>query len=215
MVARKNQLRLLLCFLMVDLSQPLCMRKRQQLCSLAERYSAVFHELKVVMISLYRMLGGKDHIHLDQPFPIPDSAKMAIRLWRVILLHSEYDMMHGCISGRDISYFSPSSLIKATLEFDGSIQLACVASGSVPFPSNFFPVGGFIPSFQNAVELTALNCALVHAINRGFRNCSIAVRGDSDTVLHWTEGDHFRSEIATPPIILFLCLCYVFFWNIY
>ena len=85
-----------------------------------------------------------------------------------------------------------------------------MAAGYIRYPVSIFPDGVFKPDYQNACELIALNCALAHAIQLGWRDCSLLVTGDSMTVLHWTSSDHFRSRIAFPPIVIFLSLCDTF-----
>ena len=55
---------------------------------------------------------------------------------------------------------------------------------------------------------------MIHAIKFDWNNITIEVRGDSDNVLHWVENDHFCSELATPPIIMFLCLCEMFYIHV-
>ena len=222
MVARENQLRANYYFFSVDLDKPVSMKIRQRLCSLAERYSTVFHELKVIMVILYSMLGGKDNVHEDQSWLLTKKQITAIRLWRYTLCKSEYDFSIGVKAGRDLTYFTPNQTINGILEFDGSPygggwrlfngtdNSICFASGYIDFPISFYPEEKFKSDYQNSCEFTALNCALVHAIKLGWNNITIEIRGDSDTVLHWVESDHFRSELAIPPIIMFLCLCEMF-----
>ena len=140
MVSRKNQLKALCAFLFVDLSKPLNMRCRQCLCSLAERYSAVFYEFKVLMYYLYQMLGGQDGVSVTQVLPLPPASITAIRLWRFVLLRSEFYLSHGMPVGCDISYFKPNNLMQGILQFDGAPygtgwglfsfdQARCIASG--------------------------------------------------------------------------------------
>jgi hypothetical protein len=70
MPSRKNQERAMFFFFAVDLQKPLSMRQRQRLCSLAERYSLVYRELKVLMIFLYQLLGGRERVNREQPLPL-------------------------------------------------------------------------------------------------------------------------------------------------
>ena len=86
MVSRRNQLRANRAFFVIDLAEPLDMKHREQICSLVERYSTIFHEMKVLMHALYKMLGGRDTVNPCQPLPLTQSAITAIRLWRMFLL---------------------------------------------------------------------------------------------------------------------------------
>ena len=217
-VSRRNQLRAMRAFFIVDLGKPLGLQDRERLCSLAERYSTVFHELKVLMGTMYRMLGAQERVRGDQPIPLTRSSVAAIRIWRMILLASEYDYAQGYDHGRDILFFAPSSVCSCTIEYDGSPygvgwrlfkgdDVECGYAGAAPLSLAFFPDNQFKSDYQNSCELTALVCGLVHLIHLGYRDCSIVVRGDSNTVCHWTEKDRFRSELAVAPTILFIALC--------
>ena len=86
----------------------------------------------------------------------------------------------------------------------------CAYAGAAVLPSSFFPNDLFKSDYQNGCEFTALNCGIVHMLTFGFHDCSIVIRGDSNTVCHWTESDHFRSDIAVAPILFFLTLCTTF-----
>ena len=205
MVSRRNQLRAMRAFFVVDLDLPLSIKNRERLCSLAERYSSVFHEMKVLMCAMYRMLGAQDKVSGYQLIPLSDSARSAINIWRMVLLVAEYDLTQGCINGRDIAFFAPSSVSSCIIEYDGSPyglgwrlfpcnSSECEYAGAVALLTDFFPNGLFKSNYQNGCEFSALVCGLVHMIHIGFRNCSIVVRGDSNTVCHWTESDHFNQN---------------------
>ena len=86
----------------------------------------------------------------------------------------------------------------------------CAYAGAAVLPSSFFPNDLFKSDYQNGCEFTALNCGIVHMLTFGFHDCSIVIRGDSNTVCHWTESDHFRFDIAVAPILFSLTLCTTF-----
>jgi hypothetical protein len=216
-VSRKNRQKGLLFFMDVDINTPLSLRTRQSLVGFAERYAAVYRELKPMMICLYKMLGGYTHLAVDIPIPLTEQAQTAIILWRVYLISSAYDSLHDLLSGRDISFWSPSA-VSFWIEFDGSLfglgyrifdalDSSCISAGSVPVPISFFPNNTRKSDYQNSVELLALVAGIIHTVRLGAHTCSLNIRGDSETVLHWSLTDKFRSTIAIPVIILFIAIC--------
>lgn len=216
-VSAKNRKKGLLHFLSVDIDKPLSLRDRQRLVGFAERYSSVYRELQPMMIILYKMLGGQEHLSYDLPIPLSSSAKAAIMIWRIYLISSSYNYDHNRPSGRDISLWHPTS-VRFCIEFDGSLyglgyrvfkanETTCMVSGSVALPLTFFPDETRLSDYQNSVELMALVAGLIHLIRLGANTCSIDVRGDSATVLHWATSHKFRSVTAIPIIMLFTALC--------
>lgn len=212
-VARKNQLRALHWFMVVDLDQRLDFQTKERLCSLAERYSHVFSELRLLMPALYSMLGGRHRVDPGVLLPTPPRAVWAIRMWRVYLLAAEADFRAGVDAGRPLHWYAERE-VTGIVEFDGCLdgtgwrllrQGVCVASAFVSTP------GGHLPSrdssYQNVMELTALTLALLHAVSLGWQDCGVRLRGDSDTVLHWSTSERFRSDHATHPASLFMSIC--------
>jgi len=76
---------------------------RERLCSYAERHSAVYTELRILMSDIYLMLGGKDRVHPDTLIPTPPRARMAIFLWQLYLMEAELDRDNGIPLGRPMS----------------------------------------------------------------------------------------------------------------
>jgi hypothetical protein len=59
-------------------------------------------------------------------------------------------------------------------------------------------------SFQNTMELTALSMGLLHALSLGWRGSTIHIRGDSDTVMHWSQTE-FSFDINAAAIFMAVC----------
>ena len=74
-------------------------------------------------------------------------------------------------------------------------------------PIRFFPNCIRKSNYQNSVKLLALVSGTIHTVRLGAHTCSLNIRGDSETVLHWSLTDKFRSTIAIPVIILFIAIC--------
>ena len=214
-VAYKNQVRALHWFMAVDISKPVHLEERERLCSLAERYSAVFPELRVLMSAMYAMLGGKTRANRGLPIPLPPRSRLAIDLWRTFLMSSEIDRDRGLPLGRPLSAFgiAPPAGI---LEFDGSLdglgwRLWCGSTHEWVTAAYFTPPPNHLParnsSYQNTMELTALAFGLLHALSLGWRDCTLHIRGDSDTVLHWAKSTNFRSSFVVASSALLIAVC--------
>ena len=139
----------------------MCMHDRQVLASLGERYTLVFNELRVLQHLLNQMLGGQDHMDPNQLIPLTQKSRTAIGLWRFILVLTEYKLSLGLRTGRDIGYFTPSSLVTGVIEFDGSLkgcgwrlfeneQGPCIVAGAAALSSTLFPDGLFKSDYQNS-----------------------------------------------------------------
>lgn len=214
-VARINQLRALHWFLAAGDAGTLRFEDRERLCSLAERYSAVFVELRILMRDLYQLLGGQDRAHRHTILRTPPRSRTAIMLWQAYLVASEVDRGRCLPTGRPISSFAnppPEGIV----EFDGSLigvgwrllearRGTCVASAWMVVPEGHLPVHD--SSYQNTMELTALALALTHAVSLGWRRMTVSLSGDSDTVLHWSQSRNFRSDFAVSAAAVFIAVC--------
>ena len=177
------------------------------------------------MKPLYDMLGGSDHEQESFLRMLTPGSKSAIELWCVLLLISEYDKIEGKLPGRAIQSFVFRQ-DKYLVEFDGSIygvgwrifdqivdrNRPSTASGYAILATSFFPE--VTSTYQNTVELSALVLALLQGAIRGWRDCSIVIRGDSMTVLYWASTSHFRSTIAVAASICLLAICEYFHFHL-
>ena len=220
-VSRKNQLRAIYWFTSVDLNNRLDFHTKERLCSLAERYSHVFSELRLLMPSMYAMLGGRNRVDPGVLIPTPARSIWAIRIWRIYLAAAEADFQAGEHVGRPLEWYEEHEAVR-TVEFDGSLRGlgwrlfqsdVCVASAYITTPARHLPA--LDSSFQNTMELTALTMALIHAATLGWQQCGVQLRGDSDTVLHWSQAERFRSDHALGSAALFMTVCRHFQFHIH
>lgn len=211
-VAYKNQVRALHWFLEAGMASHLTLHVKERLCSLAERYSTVFTELRILMPDMYLLLGGKHRILPENRVPSPPRSRLAILLWQVFLLASEVDRGRALPMGRPMSAFlsGPSDIL---IEFDGSLdgigwRIFNVLSGTwisaayMVVPSTHLPRRD--PTYQNTMELTALSMALVHVFQLGFHACTVSFQGDSETVLCWSARERFPSQFAISCAAVFI-----------
>jgi ribonuclease HI len=220
-VSRKNQIKALHCFTSVDLSRRLDFETKERLCSLAERYSHIYSECRLLMPSMYSMLGGRHRVDPGVLLPTPPRAIWAIRIWQIYLKAAEAAFLDGDQLGRPLDWYAEHTAF-GTVEFDGCPDgigwrllqgSSCVASGFYSTPPEHLPSRD--SSFQNTMELTALTLGLIHAASLGWQRCGIQLRGDSDTVLHWSLQERFRSDHALGSAALFMAVCRRFQFHIH
>lgn len=214
-VAYKNQVRALHWFLEADIDSKYDLTTRERLCSLAERYSAVFTELRVLMPAMYSMLGGKSRMHRGARVPLPPQARLAVSLWRAYMLAAEADRDAGRSFGRPFHFFGELPP-RGILEFDGSLdgigwrlfdstsQSWIAVAFMVPPPTHLQARDS---SYQNTMELSALAMGLAHAVTLGWKHSAIHIRGDSRSVLHWAASTNFRSQLAVGAAALLMATC--------
>ena len=214
-VAEKNHTRAVHWFLDVGDASSMTFHVKERLCSLAERYSAVYTELRILMSDMYSMLGGKGRVHPDTKIRTPPRARLAIFLWKLYLLDAELEREAGVPIGRPMTAFG-DPVCRGLLEFDGCLDgigwrlfdfttSSWTTSGYMRIPSCLLL--GRDSSFQNTMELIALSVGLMHTMSLGWQGSTIHIRGDSDTVIHWSQTSNFRSTFAINAAAIFLGVC--------
>lgn len=219
-LAQKNRDKTFYAFITTDATLGLSLRKRQQLCSYAGRYSLVFVELGALNKMLYSMLGGQDEIiYPDARYQVVQrKALVALDIWKVYLIMSEHEHRRGAPVGRPLGVFLPGPP-GGMVEFDGCldgigwrvyINGVVVLSGYRMVTEKFFP-DGYTRSkgsqYQNSMELVAAVIGLLHLATLKLRDCTVQFRGDSMAVLHWLTDWKFKSTRAVFPTLLVIVLC--------
>jgi hypothetical protein len=149
---------------------------------------------------------------------IPESAAVAIRLWRAHLTWAEVQSLRGRARGRLLECFADRAPV-VLLEMDGSLigvgcRLFALEGGDSERLLGHASVGigdGLRgdSSYQNAMELMAVVWGLAALGQLGYRDCCIRIRGDSRTILEWTCSTRgaFQSVRARSPVIAFVAVC--------
>ena len=220
-LARKNREKTYYTFLTTDYARGLSLKKRQQLCAYADRYAEVFAELGALNKMLFTMLGGQERIvNPEALYEVSnEKALVAIEVWKTFFVMSEYEHRQGAASGRPMQVYLPGPA-RGTVEFDGSLDGVgwriydengrVLLSGYRVVGDAFYPddyVRREGSQYQNSMELIAFAIAMVHLATLGWRDCTIAVRGDSMTVLCWLTEWNFASTRAVFPTLLIIVLC--------
>jgi len=215
-VAEDNRMKALYAFWTVDVEGFFDMEMIERVSSLAQRYSLVYRELGVLMGSLYSMLGGKGKVGRFHKRKLSEEAKETIMLWRAYLVLSELEKARGQPRGRPIESFRQRETTWV-VEFDGSLQgvgfrvFSLNSSGE----EKLMAFGGEMLSFdlegrsefQNAMELAALACGMCLAVGLGARGASVKLRGDSVTVLEWSQHGTFKSQRSVGAAMALVAIC--------
>jgi ribonuclease HI len=120
----------------------------------------------------------------------------------------------GFIHGRDISILA-QDCESILIEFDGSLTGIGVRLFDIQRNKEGILIGEFgyltginlegDSSYQNAMELMALTAGVAIMVALGWREVGIAIRGDSQSVLHWAQKLTFNSSRCV-GCVLFLAL---------
>ena len=220
-LAQKNRDKTFYAFISADPTLGLSLRKRQQLCSYAGRYSLVYVELGALNKMLYSMLGGQDEIlYPEARYRVTQrKALVALDVWKVYLIMSEHEHRRGAPVGRPLCVFLPGPP-GGVVEFDGCLDGVgwrvfdtagtVVLSGYRLVTEAFFPSGytrATGSQHQNSMELVGAAIGLLHFATLKMRDCTVVFRGDSTAVLHWLTDWKFRSTRAVFPSLLIIVLC--------
>ena len=206
-ISRRNILRALHGFLIVDKDVPMKVKTMQKLASWASRYGKICVYMKPFISVLYAEYTGRnDHAS----FQISARAWQVIRYFRVLL---------GLTAVNDVEFARPlKSFKRATsnliIEFDASLTgigllyyqqsgnaEVLLGGGSVDISALHFASEA---SYQNTAEFIAAVLGI-----RGLRQLrlqpdSVCLRGDSMTALTWASTRRFRGELVGNAAAVFV-----------
>ena len=198
-ISKRNILRALHGFLIVDKDVPMKVKTMQKLASWASRYGKICVYMKPFISVLYAEYTGRnDHAS----FQLSAKAWEVIRYFRVLL---------GLTAVNDVEFARPlKSFKRATsnliIEFDASLtgigllyyqqsgnDEVLIGGGSVDISALHFASEA---SYQNTAEFIAAVLGI-----RGLRQLqlqpdSVCLRGDSMTALTWASTGRFRGELV-------------------
>jgi hypothetical protein len=220
-IAPKNRDRALYYFWYVDEESVdgVTLHDRQQLTSLAQRYSVVHRELRALTPILNGILAGSGRSLPGSRKILSGPQRSIIRLWRAYLLVASIEYTRKSRIGRCIRSFC-SSATSLVIEFDGSLtglgwKIFDLSSdghehlrelGQVVF-EDFGIALGSDSSYQNACETCAFTMALCHCSALGYRDIDIRLRGDSTTALAWGSNEMYKSRFALAAVLQLVAVC--------
>jgi hypothetical protein len=206
-ISKRNMLRALHGFLIVDKEVPMKVKTMQKLASWASRYGKICVYMKPFVSVLYAEYTGRnDHAS----FKLSTKAWQVIRYFRVLL---------GLTAVNDVEFARPlKSFRKAKsnliIEFDASLtgigllyyqqsgnDEILIGGGSVDISALHFASEA---SYQNTAEFIAAVLGI-----RGLRQLrlqpnSVCLRGDSMTALTWASTGRFRGELVGNSAAVFV-----------
>jgi hypothetical protein len=201
-VSRKNLLRCIHGFFAVDVNALISVKLLQKLASWGSRYSYICSYLKLWVKALYREYAGRYNSRVS--FIISESARRAIRLFRVFLLLLAVREERFA---RKLVSFEPS-VPQFVIEFDASLTGIGIIWYEINALGVEVPVGGaavdLLPlafgsdaSHQNTAEFIAAILGVRGLKRLGVTGpCAVSFRGDSMTALSWVETMKFRSDLV-------------------
>ena len=210
-ISKKNFLNTLYGFLSVDLEHSISLRVAQRLASWGSRYGSICRAMRPFSAALHRMSAGR--VARMSTFAVSHEAKMAIRLWRAMLVLVRFD---------EERYSRPmQSFVNSTseyiVEFDASLQgvgilwckridgaEVCLGGSAVSLSSLGFEDDS---SYQNLCEFIGATLGLIGLSILGIRSVDVAMRGDSVSALTWVSTERYRGSNVSNASMVFTMLC--------
>ena len=210
-IGRKNFLKTLYGFFVVNEEDGVPIREIQRLASWASRYSTICRILRPYTTNLYAEVQGVNNLGITKK--LRPKAVYTIRLWRIILCMMELQTTRFC---RCISSFDKKEAQYA-IEYDASLkglgilvyrrkdEFEPFALWKVSGISTSFAVG-HDASYQNAMEFIAIVIATSMLIQLGARNATITVEGDNKSSLAWVLTERFKGQRSQRAAVVYIAL---------
>ena len=206
-ISKRNVLRALHGFMIIDSNAPMKVKTMQKLASWASRYGKICVYMKPFISVLYAECTGRsDHAS----FQLSAKAWQVIRYFRVLI---------GLTAVNDVEFARPlksfriatSSLV---IEFDASLTgigllyyqqsekgEVLIGGGSIDISSLYFASEA---SYQNTAEFIAAVLGIRGLRQLGLHPDSVCLRGDSMTALTWASTGKFRGELVGNAAVVFI-----------
>ena len=213
-VARKNLLRAIYGFFVVDTSKPVPVRRIEQLASWAVRYAAINETLLPFTRALYNAfagLGRHTSVQLGQ------AAQRSVLVFRALLVIT---LLEPERATRPMWTFRILVVTILEVEFDASLTGGGLLLFLVDSNGHETLLGGFAvslaawaiqgqSSYQNTAEFTMpiLGIAAALSILGPDMPSHVNLRGDSKTALAWAKDMKAKSDLASGAAALLTLMC--------
>ena len=213
-VAKKNLLRAIYGFFVVDTSRAVPVRRMEQLASWGVRYAAINETLLPFTRELYASfagLGRHTSVMLGPP------ARRAIQVFRALLVLT---LLVPEQATRPMWTFRVMFRKFLIVEFDASLTGGGVLLFLVDSEGCETLLGGFAvslacwkiegePSYQNTAEFTTavLGIAAAVSILGSEMPSHVHLRGDSVSALSWAQGMKAKSDLASSAAAVLALMC--------
>ncbi len=213
-VARKNLLRAIYGFFVVDTSRAVPVRRMEQLASWGVRYAAINETLLPFTRELYVSFAG---LGRHTAVLLGPAARRAIHVFRALLVLT---LLVPERATRPMWTFRVMFRKFLVIEFDASLTGGGVLLFLVDAEGCETLLGGFAvslacweiegePSYQNTAEFTTaiLGRAAAVSILGSDMPSHVHLRGDSVSALSWAQGMKARSDLASSAAAVLALMC--------
>ena len=210
-ISRKNFLNTLYGFLSINLDLPISMRVAQRLASWGSRYGSICRAMRPFSAALHRMSAGRTA--KMSKFTVTDEAKLAIRLWRTMLVLVRFDEVRYSRPMRSYVREVPTYIV----EFDASLHgvgilwykrmnnaEVCMGGSAISILGLTF---GNDSSYQNLCEFIGATLGMIGLVKLGVKGVDVTMRGDSVSALTWVSTERYRGANVSNASMVFTMLC--------
>ena len=210
-ISRKNFLNTLYGFMSIDLEAPISLRVAQRLASWGSRYGSICRAMRPFSAALHRMAAGRTT--RMSTFLVNSEAKLAIRLWRTMLVLVRFDEARYSRPMQSFVKTMPEYII----EFDASLSgvgilwykrvngaEVCLGGSAVSLRGLSFEGDS---SYQNLCEFIDAMLGLIGLSKLGIRGVDVTMRGDSISALTWVSTERYRGVNVSNASMVFTMLC--------
>jgi hypothetical protein len=213
-LSHKNLMKVAYGFTITDLDQPVKVRWVTKLASWSSRYTQILRALHPCTVSLFAQIAGMQNMEATMEWK--GDARVAVLIWRaaLVLLHlyeSEYSL--------PIEFFRVM-ILAFEVEFDASltglgfllfslcdgVRDKLMGCGEVVFPFDCKKES----DYQNTCEFIDVLLGLLSLAQRGIRNVSLRLSGDSKTSLTWGLDGHFRGKLCLKAALVYILASMLF-----
>ena len=186
-ISKKNFLNTLYGFLYINLDLPIPLRTAQRLASWGSRYGSICRAMRPFSTPLHRMSAGRTA--RMSTFPVNDEARMAVRLWRTMLVLVRFDEVRYSRPMQSYTRELPTYIV----EFDASLHGIgilwykrmnnaefCMGGSAISILGLAF---GDDSSYQNVSEFIGATLGMIGLVELGIKGVDVTMRGDSVSAL--------------------------------
>lgn len=206
-IARRNFLKVICGFFELSILNKVTVHELERLASWSSRYTTILRHAAPLTSILYNEFKGyRNHNVSIKPSPL---CRSAIMIWRCLLCLLEFDPLSYSRSLSSFSHQPPSYQIGFDASLTGiGVGITCLTSGQLVLVTSFnFPFDLDSNSrYQNTVEFIAVVTGLWLLYKLGIKDCTIELKGDSQTALKWGETERFKGILNLGSVITFILL---------
>ena len=213
-LSHKNLMKVAYGFTITDLDQPVKVRWVTKLASWSSRYTQILRALHPCTVSLFAQIAGMQNMEATMEWK--EDARVAVLIWRaaLVLLHlyeTEYSLplefFRVMILAYEVEYdASLTGLGFLLFSLRDGMRDQLIGCGEVVFPFDCKKES----DYQNTCEFIGVLLGLLSLAQRGIRNVSLRLCGDSKTSLTWGLDGHFRGKLCLKAALVYILASMLF-----